>query len=154
MSESMSGPHLVAAFLCERVLQERDGVFSFIRMIDRINVAGPLPQMQPVPFQATVVVLFKAGGLGTGKYMLTLQVHKPNGESLPQTEHPLLFDGGEDRGAGIVNPFAFMASEEGLYWIDVSFESALITRIPLRFLYHRIGPMFQIPFGEQTPPKT
>ena len=147
MSESMSGPHLVAAFICERVLQERDGSFSFIRMLDRINVAGQTPQMQPVPFQAFIVVIFKAGGLGTGKYTATLQVRKPNGEAYPATEHPLLFDGGEDRGAAIINPFGFIAPEEGLYWIDVNFEGATLTRIAIRFVYHRMGQMFQPPVG-------
>ncbi len=38
MAEELGGPHLVAAFLCEKVLREQDGVFSFIRVvIDRCS---------------------------------------------------------------------------------------------------------------------
>ncbi len=37
MSEN-SGPYLIAALLCEKVLQEKDGIISVIRMIDRITL--------------------------------------------------------------------------------------------------------------------
>ena len=64
MSEEQStgsGPHLAAALLCEKVLQEKDGVLSFIRVVDRFGVQEPQPGKAPEPIQATLVVTFKAG---------------------------------------------------------------------------------------------
>ena len=31
-----SGPHLAMAFLCEKVLEEKDSALSFIRVVDRV----------------------------------------------------------------------------------------------------------------------
>ena len=33
----------------------------------------------------------------------------------------------------------FLAQEEGLYWFRVYFENALVTQIPLRVIYQRVG---------------
>jgi len=40
---SRTGPYLQAALLCERVMQEKDGVLSVIRIIDRVihTAMGP-----------------------------------------------------------------------------------------------------------------
>jgi hypothetical protein len=37
------GPYIGAAFLCEKILQEKDGVLSAIRIVDRIthSAVGP-----------------------------------------------------------------------------------------------------------------
>ncbi len=64
------GPYLVHAAICEKVLQEPDGVLSLIRVIDRVTVnlqttsvsgieAPVLPQ--PLPFLLTFAVSFKSG---------------------------------------------------------------------------------------------
>lgn len=40
---SRTGPYLQAALLCERVMEEKDGVLSVIRIIDRLihTALGP-----------------------------------------------------------------------------------------------------------------
>ncbi len=53
-------------------------------------------------------------------------------------EFPVLFEG-QDRGVAIVAPMTLVLDEEGLYWFDVTFEEKLVTRIPLRVLYQRVG---------------
>jgi hypothetical protein len=53
------GPYVIAAAFCERALQERDGVLSLIRIIDKWTTAvtGPAPivpdRMPPVPVNPT-----------------------------------------------------------------------------------------------------
>ena len=55
------GPYLSAAFLCEKVLEEKDGVKSAIRIIDRVTrtAVGPNPPMEMEPFQYNIVLLLK-----------------------------------------------------------------------------------------------
>lgn len=64
------GPYLQMALFCDRVLQEKDGVLSVIRVIDRINVNVSDPaapeQMPPIPISTNLVVGMKSGG-GQGK---------------------------------------------------------------------------------------
>lgn len=132
-----SGPHLAAALLCEKVLQEKDSVMSFIRIVDRFPVPEPEPGKPPSPVQATLVVVFKAGDT-SGKHYIKIRPQKPSGGLLFDQEFPVLFEG-QDRGVAIVAPMTLVLDEEGLYWFDVTFEEKLVTRIPLRVLYQRVG---------------
>ena len=137
MEDQESGPHLSMALLCERVLQERDGVISLIRVVDRFMVPGVSREMQPSPLQTTLVIGFKSGA-ATGKHVIRIRPVTPSGMALPEQEFPVLFEG-RDRGPGIVAQIGFMLNEEGLYWIDVLFEDSVVTRIPMMVLYQRVA---------------
>jgi hypothetical protein len=135
---SGGGPHLQAAFLCEKVLQEKDNVLTFVRVVDRFVRPKPnpqMPQIQILPTQVMLVVVFKAGDIGTGKYKVEMQIFKPN-TSTPfgKIESEIFFEGGHDQGVNLVSPLVLATDEEGLYWIDVLFEERLITRIPFRVM--------------------
>src|SRR5260370_752594 len=62
------GPYVAVATVCERVLQEQDGVLSVIRVIDRIihGVAGPEApdEMPPMTAQFTLLLKLRSGGVG------------------------------------------------------------------------------------------
>lgn len=135
---ALSGPHVAAAFLCEKILMERDGVASFIRVVDRFTIAGPDAEMvKPAPLQTTLAVSFKAGS-AKGKHRIKIRVNKPNnGGTLAESEVPVYFEGAEEHGVLVGMPMMLVIQEEGLYWIDVRFEDALVTRIPLRVLYQQ-----------------
>ena len=55
------GPYLQAALLCEKALQETDGVVSVIRIVDRWFVSGPTEEMLQTAIQATMELMFKSG---------------------------------------------------------------------------------------------
>lgn len=59
------GPYLSAAVICEKVLEETNGVKSAIRMIDRITRTeigpNPPPDMIPFEYNLCLLVKFKAG---------------------------------------------------------------------------------------------
>ena len=66
----MPGPHVQVATLCEKALQEADGVLSIIRAIDRVivtaqgsEVPSELPQGN---LQLTLVVILKSDGARGG----------------------------------------------------------------------------------------
>ena len=60
-----TGPYVSAAVFAEKILVERDGTKSLIRVIDRVTRAtvGPQPPdtMEPFDWQATLFVSLKPG---------------------------------------------------------------------------------------------
>lgn len=139
MPEEYGGPFLQMAVLCERVLQEKDGVLSLIRIVDRFTISGTDREMPRSPIQVTAAIAFKSG-FAQGKYFVKLRPHTPSGKILAEQEFPVLFEGA-DRGVGIVAQMGLVAEEEGLYWIDVLLQEVVVTRMPLRVLYQRAGPI-------------
>jgi len=150
MSNGLSGPHLAAAFLCEKVLVERDGVMTFVRVVDRfvIPVFENLPAGVQVPtpiIQVTLFVSLKAGLLGTGKYKVSVKGNKPDGSEMPVNTQQVFFQGSEDMGANMGFQMALQSPEEGLFWFDIYFEDALLTRVPMRVLHQPAAIPYQAP---------
>lgn len=141
MAPESGGPYLQMAIFCERVLQERDGVISAIRIIDRITRAASGPatpeEMPPVPVNLFVLLAFKSGS-ARGRHTVHLRPEDPSGLKLAETSLPILFEA-EDQGAVITLNLGFEAQHEGLYWFDVSLDEELITRMPLRVVYQRLS---------------
>ena len=141
MTTENSGPYLVAALLCERVLQEKDETISVIRMVDRIvvtvNALGSPETIPPTPVNLSALISLKSGsarGRGTVKW----RVETPSGLKLPDQLLPVLFEG-DDRGVNLIVALNLLIDQEGVYWFNVILEEKLLTRIPLRILYQRIG---------------
>jgi len=146
LPEGISGPHLASAFLCEKVLNERDGVLSFIRVVERFMVPKfSLPpgfQLPPgtIPnaIQFQLVVTLKAGSIGGGKYKMRISLMKPDGTEASSNAVEVFFNGSDENGVNVIAPINIPSPEEGLHWFDVYFEERLITRIPLRVLYQQV----------------
>lgn len=136
---SANGPFLQIAAICERVLEERDGVMSVIRMVDRFTIdAGPddPPDMQPRILPLMVLIIFKAGA-ATGSAVVGIQPEGPDGIKRAKIELPVLFEG-EDRGVALRLNIALEVPVAGLYWFDVTVDRELSTRIPVRVVYRQI----------------
>lgn len=131
------GPYLATAVICEKALQEQDGVLTLVRLIDRVIVGATGPDvpedMPPAPLNFTVVIALKSGA-ARGRHKIRLRPEDPSGHQLSTLELPVHFEG-EDRGANLIVQFGLTAEKEGLYWIDVLFGDDLMTRIPLRVVY-------------------
>lgn len=151
------GPYLVAASFCDKVLQEADGVLSLIRLVDRWNIVGPTATMSPTVIQGTLVVLFKSGIARTSA-QLTVTPISPGNARLQPIVAPLLFEGDDERGAGIVLPIGFPVQEPGLYWFEVALavtggEPEIMTFIPMRIVYLQTGSMTPPAFPSAGPPR-
>ncbi len=144
---SQEGPFICMAVFCEMVLEEKTGVLSIMRIIDRINISAgaEAPEnMPPFPLNLKAVVALKAGFL-KGKYTVTVKPITPSGRELPEVKLPVLFEG-DERGANLILKIALQVQEEGLYWFEVSIEGhQLLTRMPLRILYQRMGGVSRTP---------
>ncbi len=138
------------AVLCEKALQEQDGVLSVIRVIDRLTQSATgteLPEQMP-PFLAdnlTMVVCLKADQ-ARGRYGIKIRPEAPGGFQLPAMEQGIQLAGGAT-GVNLVMPLILPIGQDGVYWFDVFLtgpapqEDRLLTRVPLEVLYQplRIG---------------
>jgi hypothetical protein len=134
-----AGPYVSTAVLCERMLEEKDGVVTLVRIIDRLIVAaqGPdAPATLPPTRVSVVAVIWLRSGSALGRHVLKLRPEKPSGTQLEVTELSVHFEG-EERGSRTLGNIALTADEEGLYWFDVLLDEVLLTRIPLRIMYQR-----------------
>ncbi len=137
-----NGPHLNAALLCEKVLQEKDGIISVIRMIDRITLtvnASLSPEtLPPLPINLFALISFKSGS-ARGRHTVKWVTETPSGIRLPEQLLPVLFEGDNDRGVNLILNVNMIVDQEGVYWFEVHLEDQFLTRVPLRILYQRIG---------------
>ena len=135
--QQLSGPHIQIAAFCEKVLRENDGAVSLIRIIDRFNISGRVPEMPPNSISFTIFICFKAG-FYRGKASLKVSPVSPTGKELPGLDFLVLFEGDDERGSIVQANMTMLINEEGLYWFDVSLLGVHVTRMPLRVVYQQI----------------
>jgi hypothetical protein len=146
----LAGPWLQAAVFCEKVLTERDGVVSLIRLVDRLTITtagSSAPETMPLAtLQIGGMLMFKSG-FAKGSYEVRLTMISPSDTRMQDQVVPLFLEG-DERGASVGFTLNLAAKEDGLYWMDVRVRDRLVTRMPLRIVYQRIqGPMRQGPSG-------
>lgn len=144
MEQFANGPYLQAAFFCERLLEESDGVLSAIRIVDLVTVqgGGPSAQAEPPLVNLTLFIVFKGGG-ASGSYDLTVTMEGPSrNPTVPPQRHTqtVVFYGTEDRGVTVIMPVAMTVDEEGVYWFGIYLGERLVTRLPLRVAVVREWP--------------
>ena len=135
------GPYVSLAVICERVLQEKDGVLSLVRIIDRVMVAttdqnAPAELPEGGKIIVTLVVALKSGN-AKGRYPIAIVVEPPHGVATTANAVDVMFEG-EDRGVNLILNLQLEAIE-GLYWFVVSIRDQELTRVPLRVMYQRLG---------------
>ena len=157
------GPFLKAAFLCEQVIEGKDNVNSYIRVVDSVTLnaevrAGPptaaqssespreegapgapeLPDSLP-PFQwSTVMVLMFVGGDARGRQTLRLIMETPDGLRGPVGGPvDIRFDGRPNALVNVHFRLTIEVKAEGLHWIHVVLDEREMTRVPLDVMYQR-----------------
>jgi hypothetical protein len=150
-----SGPYLQAAFLCERVLTERDGVNSYIRVVDRVISAPPVSaddaaDMPPVVVNLVLAIALKSGE-ARGSHNVRIALEEPSGLTIGEQIWPVLLEGDADRGINLHVNFAFQAETPGIYWFVIRFgdDKVVLTRVPVRVVY---APQ-QLGVGSQAEPE-
>ncbi len=138
-----AGPFINAAFFCERVIEDKEGVLSAIRIVDRVlNVATGLDTpaaMPPMPVALTLLITLKSGA-AKGRNDVRITVERPSGIRSDLASALSVVLEGDDRGANLVMNLGLTMTEEGLYWFDVFVDEVFATRVPLRILYQRQQP--------------
>lgn len=139
------GPFVAAAFFCEHLLMENDGVASAIRIVDThtINALGAdAPDELPAGILTTTFVLILKSGEAQGRQQVTISTELPSGQAgeMPPISIPARFEGA-DKGVILSIEMELPITQEGLYWFDVTLNQRLLTRVPLRIVYSptRVG---------------
>lgn len=123
-------PFLGAALICERVIQEADGVLTAMRIVDTFTVpARPnLPPEIKQGIEFTVLVMLKSGDV-RGKSKVAIKLRYPSGKIKDMGENEIVLEG-EHRGANLVARTKLAILEWGLHWFDVSWDGQMLTSVP------------------------
>lgn len=128
-------PYLTAALLCEKVLEEKSGTLSAVRIIDRLEyeLQTNVPELAKldikpiIPF--TALICLKSGPV-VGKVKVSFDGIRPSGKSKRLITLEVDLKGG-DQGQNLVLNMGITVEEEGLHWFEVRVDEALLTKIPL-----------------------
>src|SRR5437762_3193915 len=129
-------PFVAVAAFCEKLLEEKDGVMTAIRIVDTYFVPPVSPNMPPDAMPVAEInglIALKSGDL-IGKFTVGLVMENTKGERKtlsPEGGWPVVFNGGE-HGVQIKLDFHVAIKNLGLCWFDVLFGDEVLTRIPLR----------------------
>ena len=131
------GPFL-AAFICEKLLEERDGIKTAVRIIDQLNRqavgSNPPSLMDPFVYPLSLVVRLKAGA-ARGTFPITVRIVKPNNEKAAELNNSVHLPGPDDAGVDFVLNMMLEINEVGTWWFDIYVRDERWMRVPLRVVY-------------------
>jgi len=134
-----TGPYISVAAFCENVIEDKSGVLSLIRLVDRIivNAQGQMPpeQMPATPFNWFLVIAMKSGK-ARGSVPISIQPELPSGFRMEKVTFTPHFEG-ENRGCNIVSRMGLELKEAGVYWFRIYVGDVLATQVPLEVIYSR-----------------
>lgn len=131
-------PYLKCGVLCERVLDEKDGVLSFVRVVDRHIVTAEgtkVPVEMPSGRADLTAVMMWCGGLGN--HEAKIQIIMPGDKKWESPTFPFFLDSFE-RGYNIVARLDLEIKQAGLYWVEFLLNGKVRSRMPWRVIYRRI----------------
>jgi hypothetical protein len=143
------GPYLQSALICERVLQERDGTLSAIRLIDYISLSRPPADVDAntvtvvLPAQITLHLLisFKGGRRGASHEIRVIG-HTPDGREEQFPVQRLVFASSVPEGAPGANAVVQLRlgfKNVGTYWFELLLDDRFVSAMPLVAGYAVVG---------------
>jgi len=134
------GPFLTVATFCEQVIEDKSGVLSLIRIVDRMNIStqGPTSpeNMPPAMLNWFLVLNFKSGE-ARGSLPVKIEPELPSGIRLEPMMLSAHFEGG-NRGANIVSRINMKLEMPGIYWFRIYLNDEFLTQVPVEVIYSRI----------------
>lgn len=129
-------PYLKLGAICERVLQEKDGVLSIIRMVDQftLTVAGKEPPDQLPEGEALLTIVMSWVG-GLGRHEAVFNIVSPSGEAQPSPRSWSFTLDAINRGHNIIVTLPVKIRREGIYWIEFILNGQVKSRIPFQIQY-------------------
>ena len=129
---SLQPPYITQATFCERVLSEKDGVLSAIRIIDTLNInVLPGTDVDGLVQKLDLLITIKSGDFN-GEGTLKIRAIAPNGEPMKNGESitRMVLNGGV-HGANVHISVGITVNVKGTYWYEISFNDRVLTRTPL-----------------------
>ena len=137
------GPYLNVAVFCEQVIEDKSGVLSLIRIVDRRTVTfqgpGAPEEMPPTNINWTLVLTLKSGA-ARGSHAVKIVPHLPSGETLSPFSLSVHLEG-DNRGQNVLSRINMDLPMPGVYWFKIYVDEEFLTQIPIEVIYSRIiGP--------------
>lgn len=134
------GPHLIVAAFCEQVIEDKSGVLTLIRIVDRMNITAQGPtapeQMPPANLNWFLVLIMKSGE-ARGSLPVKIEPELPSGIRLQPISFSAHFEGG-NRGIQTISQLNMRLETPGVYWFRIHVDDQLLTQIPVEVIYSRI----------------
>ena len=131
-------PYLKLGTICERVLEEKEGVLSLIRMVDRftITITGKEPPEQlPHLLRPLTIIMSWVGGLGS--HEAAFNIISPSGETQRSPRSWSFSLDAINRGHNIIVTLPVSMAKEGVYWIEFILNDQVKSRVPFQVIYER-----------------
>jgi hypothetical protein len=122
-----------SGFICQWALEEKDGVLSAVRIIDRIEVDIPTdvsPGAIVVAMQVACFAVLSFKSEGPEDFGVVFTAIAPNGQRIHPQTFKIHTDGGS-HGHQMRIGMSFDPSNIGLWWIEVAVNGAVALRMPL-----------------------
>lgn len=135
LNDPRYGPYIAAAFFCEKILTERDGVISAIRIIDRLTFnIQPGSGSSPKPYSFNLFISLKTGER-PGVTKIRIEGRKPNPPHLPNVEKTIHLDQAASSGANLHIGITVDFDQPGVWWFWVYVNEHERTRVPLEVIW-------------------
>ena len=135
--EQPLAPSLRIAALCEKVLEEKDGSLSLIRLIDRLSITAEgtdVPkELPPGQFPVTAIMSWIHG---LGNYEARIHVDFPDADSLDSPTIPFYLDS-LDKIQNVIIRLVLPIKRQGIYWFNFMLGDDVKSKLPLRVIYQR-----------------
>jgi hypothetical protein len=135
MVKEVKEPFLAAAIFCEKILEEKDGTISAIRIANRIQFTpkGPGISLETHPADINIMALisFRVNAM-KGKHDFKFNSNSSILVEPLNLNAETLIDAVEGGVQNIMLDLSFSVKREGVIWFDVLLDEELITRMPLR----------------------
>ncbi|MGA7823706.1 MAG: hypothetical protein WCA14_05885 [Steroidobacteraceae bacterium] len=126
-------PLVNVATACEKVLVEKDNVFSAIRVIDIFYVSSEIAAIQQQPgahIPVSALIMLRRGDYA-GEGELSLVIETPVGQRIDSpTKWPMLFNE-QNEGGNVILSFPLPLTNIGTTWIEVLWNGDCLTRFPV-----------------------
>lgn len=135
MTDTNTKPFVGAALICEKILTEKDGVVTPVRIVDTFYVKAPSATVSANitrGIKAVGYICLKSGAV-TGKHTVGLTLRSPSDTVTRVAELPVVMEGGV-QGVTMQVDVTLAAKELGYYRIDVSWDTEPLTSIPFRLV--------------------
>jgi len=133
------GPYLMLAAFCELVIEDKSGVLSLIRIVDRMHITtqGPTApeQMPPATLNWFLVLTLKSGD-ARGTLPVKIEPELPSGIKAPPLTLSAYFEGGS-RGVNMISRLNMKLEMPGIYWFWIYVNDIFFTKIPVEVIYSR-----------------
>jgi hypothetical protein len=127
------GPQLITALICERVLEEKDGILSAIRIFDGLLL--PQPQEDRPALAPLSLLITLRRGSAPERQQIRIRLVGPSGKQTLTDSHDIVFGAEEDQGLNLRLSFVLELQEEGSYWFEVIVADRLAARLPLKVAF-------------------